>query len=153
MHLRAKILVARSSEIVWRYLGNPSNIPKWDRGVGSVRHDPNTSPGVGFELETFGRSDGSGSEAQRGRMAYRIAEANPVDGCIVQLTNSDGNARYFKSAEWHFSVDPDPRGVWIVCAVHFKLRLRYIFFAPVLFMMRGAIYRDLRGLKEAIENG
>lgn len=143
----------RSPEEVWSYLGNHANVPRWDRGVGRVRHNPATSPGVGFEFETFGKSDRSDSGSQRGRMAYRITETDPVTGCTVQLISSDGNARYFKQAKWRFKVDSAPQGAWITCVVNFKLRLQYLFLAPVFFMMRSAIHRDLEGLKRALENG
>ena len=152
MHLEAKILVRRTPEEVWSYLGNHSNVPEWDRGVGSVRHNPDTPQGVGFEFETLGKPDGSDSGAERGRMSYRITETDAVNGCTVQLTNSDGNARYFKQAEWRFKVDPDPQGAWITCAAHFKLRLQYIMLAPAFFMMRKAIHRDLESLKRVLEN-
>ena len=151
MHLQSSIVVSRTPEDVWAYLGNHENVPAWDRGVGSTRANPNTAPGVGFEFDTFRDSVGA-SEAERGRMSYRVAQTDPVNGCVVQLTNSDGNARYFRKAEWRFNVRPAADGALITCAAHFKLRFRYIFMGPVLFMMRRAIHRDLVSLKDVLES-
>lgn len=152
MHLETRILVRRKPEYVWSYLRDFSNVPAWDRGVGSVRHNPDTAPGVGFEFSTFGKESGSHSDAERRKMSYRVTETDPAKGCTLQLTNSDGNARYFKGAYWSFKVDQAPEGALVTCAVLFKLRLRYIFLAPVFFLMRGAIHRDLESLKRALEN-
>lgn len=146
MHLETRILVNRPPADVWAYLGDVSNVPKWDRGVESVRQISNHT-GAGLEFETFARSG-----PQRGRMAYRILEADPARGCTIALTNSDGNARYFKRAQWRFQVHPDAQGSCVTCVVDFKLRLRYFFLAPILMTMRRAIHRDLESLKAALEN-
>lgn len=151
MHLETRILVLRPPQEVWCYLSDYSNVPQWDRGVGSVCHNPETAPGIGFEFSTFGIPDKQGTDTNRGKMSYRVSKADLIDGATVQLTNSDGNARYFKQAEWRFKVDPAPEGAWITCAAHFTLRLRYIFLAPVFSMMRGAIHRDLVNLKRVLE--
>lgn len=152
MHLETRILVRRKPEDVWSYLSEHSNVPAWDRGVGSVRQNPDTEPGVGFEFSTFVTESGSDSKGERGKMSYRVTEADPVNGCTLQLTNSDGNARYFKGAKWRFRVDEAPEGALVTCAVLFKLRLKYMFLAPVFFLMRGAIHRDLESLKRVLEN-
>ncbi|MBN9614798.1 MAG: SRPBCC family protein [Acidobacteriales bacterium] len=152
MHLETIILVSRTPEEVWSYLSDYSNVPQWDRGVESVRHNPATAPGVGFEFSTFGIADKKGAGPERGKMSYRVSKADPVEGATVELTNSDGNARYFKRAEWRFKVDPAPEGAWITCAAHFTLRFRYIFLAPVFSMMKGAIQRDLESLKRVLES-
>jgi hypothetical protein len=152
MHLETRILVRRKPEDVWSYLGEYSNVPAWDRGVGSVRHNPDTATGVGFEFSTFKTESASDSNAERGKMSYRITEADAVNGYTFQLTNSDGNARYFKGAKWSFKVDKVPEGALVTCAVLFKLRLKYIFLAPVFFLMRGAIHHDLESLKRILEH-
>jgi len=151
VYLETRILVSRTPEEVWAYLSDYSKIPQWDRGVGSVYHSPETAPGIGFEFSTFGVVDKQGADTNRGKMSYRITKADPVEGATVQLTSSDGNARYFKQAEWRFKVDPAPEGAWITCAAHFTLRFRYIFLTPVFSMMRGAIHRDLESLKRVLE--
>jgi Polyketide cyclase / dehydrase and lipid transport len=153
MHLESKILVHRTPQEVWDYLGDYSNVPQWDRGVGSVRSHSETPPGVGFEFDTLGKPRKDDPEGQRDRMSYRISEANPTKGCTIQLTSSDGKARYFKKSEWHFRVDPSPEGASVICAVDFKLHLRYLLLAPFLFIMRKGIDRDLQSLKSALENG
>lgn len=154
MNLEAKIMVRRTPLEVWSYLGDVANVPKWDRGVKSVRCDnPEAVPGVGFEFSTLADAGGRDSSREYGKMSYRIAEADPVKGCKVQLTNSDGNARFFKQAEWRFKVDPAPEGAWVTCVANFTLRARYMLLAPMFLMMRGAIYRDLQVLKGVLENG
>jgi hypothetical protein len=153
MHLKSKIVVHRSPEQVWAYLCDHANVPNWDRGVASTRPNPDTAPGVGFEFDTFRDAAASGSEADRGRMSYRVTRTDPVEGCVVQLTSSDGNARYFRKAEWRFRVDPVPEGALVTCGAHFRLRFRYLLLAPVLFVMRHAIHRDLVSLKRVLENG
>lgn len=152
MRLDSTVVVHRSPEDVWVYLGDHNNVPAWDRGVESTRANPNTGPGVGFEFDTFRVGDGIGSEAERGRMSYRVTQMDRATGSVIKLINSDGNARYFKEAEWRFQVHPVPEGALIVCVVHFKLRFRYMLLAPILFAMRGAIHRDLLCLKDVLEN-
>jgi carbon monoxide dehydrogenase subunit G len=146
MHLETWIQVHRPPAAVWAYLGDISNVPKWDRGVESVRQTSNHTGG-GLEFETLARGG-----PQQGRMAYRIVDADPARGCTIVLTNSDGNARYFKQAQWRFQVHPVPQGSTVMCAVDFKLRRRYFFLAPILLGMRRAIHRDLESLKSALEN-
>jgi hypothetical protein len=63
-----------------------------------------------------------------------------------------GMPGYFKQAEWRFMVDRAPKGAWVSCAAHFKLRFKYIFLAPVFFTLQGAIHRDLESLKRILEN-
>jgi hypothetical protein len=84
-------------------------------------------------------------------MSHRITATDPVKVCVVQLTDSDGNARHFKQAEWRFMVDDSPEGAWVSYAAHFKLRFKLIFLAPVFFMMRGANHRDLESLERVLE--
>jgi len=152
VQLRARIQVRRTPQAVWKYLSDHGNIPAWDRGVGSVRENPETLPGVGFEFSTLGTNDRGGSDPEQAKMTYRIAEADPVNGCRVQLISTEGNARYFRNAEWIFNVLPDPEGALIICTVRFTLRIAYLFLAPVLFCARNAIFRDLTHLKKTLEN-
>ncbi len=151
MLLQSKILVRRSPQEVWAYMGDYANVPEWDRGVGAVRQNPGSPRGVGFEFDTLGRTTAKDATGESGKMSYRVAAADPAIGCTLQLTNSDGNARFFKQAEWRFTVDPAPDGAVVTCIADFQLRLRYLLLAPVLFLMRKQIDRDLRGLKQAIE--
>ena len=152
MQLRVRIQVRRTPPDVWKYLSDHRKVPAWDRGVGSVRENPETLPGVGFEFSTLGTDDRDGSDLERARMSYRITEADPVRGCRVQLISSEGNARYFRNAEWIFNVLPDREGALITCTARFSLRLGYLFLAPVLFCARNAIFRDLTRLKTVLEN-
>lgn len=89
-------------------------------------------------------------------MDYRITQTDPEAGCRVDLTSQDGNARYFKSAWWSLRVVDQSGSVSrrsrVECAVHFQLRTRYFWLAPILFVMRGAIRRDLLDLKRVLES-
>lgn len=109
MQLSSDILIERTPQQVWAFLGDPANVAKWDRGVASVEEKPSTSRGVGFEFDTLAHDQRNLSD--RGRMSYRIRELDTVHGiCVVELTSTTGNARFFKSAAWHFQVRPEGTG-------------------------------------------
>ena len=149
MRLQAEIIVRRAPDDVAAFLGDVRNIPSWDRGVAAIRTAPDAKPGVGFAFETLGHPGSSGG-AEDGRMGYEVSAVGP-DGAIVRLTTTTGNARYFKDAAWHFRLDPVPEGTRVSCAAVFTLRLRYLFLAPVLYLMRRAIRDDLERLRRALE--
>ena len=149
MRLESTIIIHRRPEEVGRFLSDIANIEKWDRGVGSSRAISG-SPGVGFEFETLGRSDGLFANPEKARMAYRIVQVEP-DGCTVALTNSAGNARFFKTAQWQFRLSPAPEGSLLTCFADFTFRLRYIFLAPIFYLKRRAIQMDLKALKQTLE--
>ncbi len=151
MHLESSVFVHRPPEEIWAYLGDVSNVAAWDRGVSRTESSSATPAGVGFEFDTFAHPRGRSGDGAWGKMSYRIAETDPVRGCTVHLTSSDGNARYFKSAEWRFRVEAEPGGSRIFCAAVFSLKLRYLILAPVFITMRKAIRNDLEQLKKAIE--
>ena len=151
MQLTAQIQVRRTPADVWAFLGDPANVPAWDRGVGSVVNNPDTPPGVGLEFSTLGKENRRGITPEDAKMSYRITQADPVEGCRIQLTSTDGNARFFKNAEWIFKVRPDAGGCVVLCTARFSLRLPYLFLAPVLFLKRNAILTDLTFLKKALE--
>ena len=153
MDLESSVYVQRNPEAVWAYLGDIANVSKWDRGVARVQPTSSVSPGVGFEFDTLAYSGPKDSDGNKGKMSYRIAEADPVRGCTVQLTSSGGNARFFKTAEWRFRVEPAVGGAQVFCVAHFKLRFPYVFLAPVFYGMNRAIRSDLDRLKLALENG
>ena len=51
MRLECTIVIHRKAEEVWRFLAEPSNLAKWDRGVAAVEaKDANAPAGVGFEF-------------------------------------------------------------------------------------------------------
>jgi len=147
MRLRAEVIVRRTPAEVAAFLGDVRNIPVWDRGVAGVRVPADATPGVGFAFETLGHA---GSGAGDGRMAYEVSALGP-EGSTVRLTSTTGNARYFKDAAWHIRLDPVPAGTRVTCAAQFTLRLRYLFLAPVLYLMRHAIRDDLERLRRVIE--
>lgn len=151
MRLKSTIIIHRRPDEVGRFLSDIGNVEKWDRGVGSSRAISG-SPGVGFQFETLGRSDSGFASPEQARMEYRIVEVEP-DRCIVALTSSTGNARFFKNAHWEFRLSPVPEGSLLTCCANFTLRLRYMFLAPVLYLNRRAIQMDLHALKQHLEEG
>ena len=55
VRLQSRIIISRSAEQVWEFLGELSNIPQWDRGVAGVK-SPSPGPmGVGSTFSTFAR--------------------------------------------------------------------------------------------------
>ena len=151
MQLESSVLVRRSPEDVWAYLGDVSNVAAWDRGVSRSEPAPCTPSGVGFEFDTFAHSRDNSNDGSWGKMSYRIADIDPIRGCTVQLTSTTGNARYFKSAEWRFRVEPEQNGSRIFCAAVFQLKARYLLLAPIFLAMRRAIRADLEQLKARLE--
>lgn len=115
MDLESSVYVQRNPEAVWAYLGDIANVSEWDRGVARTQQTSPVPPGVGFEFDTLAYSGPKDSDGNRGKMSYRIAEADPVRGCTVQLTSSDGNARFFKNAEWRFRIEPAAGGSGFLC--------------------------------------
>lgn len=150
MHLESSILIERPPEDVGRFLSEVSNIPAWDRGVADVRRRSEAPMGAGAEFDTIAHDGPKDAEGSRGRMSYRIAETGE-NYCKVQLTSSDGNARFFKDASWTFRLRPAEQGTLLECSVDFVLRLRYIVLAPMFLAMRVAITKDLRRLKAVLE--
>jgi hypothetical protein len=151
MRLESKILVCRSPERIWAFLGDPANVSKWDRGVSEVvAKDGLASQGAGIEFDTLADPSKRGLK-DRGRMSYRVEDVDPAGYCTVRLTSTEGNARFFKEAEWRFHVEAALEGAWVHCAAVFTLRWQYLFMAPVLYAARKAILIDLKLLKEAIE--
>ena len=150
MQLSSRIIIERTPQQVWAFLGDPANVSKWDRGVAAVEESASTSRGVGFEFDTIAHDRFSLPE--KGRMSYRISEVDPEAGrCVVELTSRTGNARFFKRAAWQFDVAGDDGGSILTCTATFKLRSRYLFLAPVLYLKRKAILLDITLLKRAVE--
>src|SRR5262245_19704745 len=150
MRLRAEAIVRRTPAEVAAFLGDVRNIPSWDRGVRAVRTAPDPQPGVGFAFETLGHP-GSAVGADAGRMAYEVSEVGP-EGSTLRLTSTSGNARYFKNAAWHTRLDPVPEGTRVTCVAEFTLHRRYLFLAPVLYLMRRGIRADLERLRRVLES-
>src|ERR1700761_5805983 len=106
MYLEQSIVIHRTPDEVWKFLGSVDNVAKWDRGVGrSVTTPASDGNPVGVEFDTFIEEGGS----DRGKMSYRIADVEP-DSCTVQLISNDGNARFFKQASWKFKTQSHPDG-------------------------------------------
>jgi len=136
---------------VWAYLGKVENIAAWDRGVARAAVTSDASAGAALEFDTYARARGDDATGAWGKMSYRVAPADSSGESRVRLTSSTGNARFFRSAEWRFRVEPVPEGSRVFCTAEFILRRRYFFLAPVLRLMTSAIRRDLRLLKQKLE--
>lgn len=151
MQLISDILIACTPQQVWAFLGDPANVANWDRGVARVEENASTQRGVGYEFETVAHDRFKLSD--QGRMSYRIKEIDAENRrCVVELTSSTGNARFFRRAEWRFDVCGEGEGTRLTCTAAFELRRRYLFLAPVLFLKRNAILLDLTLLKSAVES-
>lgn len=153
MLLESSIVIHRPPDVVSAFLADPSKVSEWDRGVSRTEVNSTSAVGVGFEFDTLAHARGGDEQGEWGRMSYRIKEIDPIRGCTVELTSSQGNARFFKSAEWRFRVEAVPEGSRVYCEADFKVRRRYFFFAAILLFMKGAIHRDLEGLKRRVESG
>ena len=154
VRLESSIAIHRPPEIVWAFLGDVSNLPKWDRGVARAVKAQQTAmaPGEGYEFHTETHCGSPGNASDNGRMAYRVASVDAeAQQCIVDLTSRTGNARFFRRAQWIFQVTPTLSGSRVTCAVEFTLRRAYFFMAPLLWFTRGAIHSDLESLKRVIE--
>jgi hypothetical protein len=151
VQLHSSILIHRTPEQVWSFLGDPANVPKWDRGVAGVEENQSQPIGVGYEFKTVAHDRLNLSD--QGRMTYRIKESNPAAGrCIVELASTTGNARFFKTAEWRFDVRAASEGSALKCTAAFTLRWNYLFLGPMLYLGRKQIMIDLECLKQAIES-
>jgi len=92
----------RPQEDVWRFLADPSNLPRWDKSVAEVEVNETTPPGVGFAFTTVGYP---GSGPDRGRMTYRVTQADlEARDCRAELISRTGNARFMAplsgASEW-----------------------------------------------------
>src|SRR5580692_9612222 len=67
MRLESRIFVARAPEVVGRWLGDVSNVAKWDRGVGDARVTSGGAMKVGTEFETVGLPGARDGAGLRGR--------------------------------------------------------------------------------------
>ena len=151
MRLDTSIHIRRSPQDVSIYLGDVSNVAAWDRGVSRTEASPDTPTGVGFEFETYAHPRGHSRDGAWGKMSCRISDIDPVRGCTIQLTSTTGNARYFKSAEWRFRVEPEREGSRVFCTALFQLKGRYLVLAPILLSMKRTIRTDLEQLKAKLE--
>ena len=138
MHLQSHITVPQDIEHVSKFFFEPSNLPKWDRSVASVVPTSSVA-GVGSSFDTIAPSGM--------KMSYRVTELEYGRSTKIALSNS----KMFKKALWHFQFDPESKGTKITCHVYFKLRAGYFLLAPILYLNRNALFRDLTFLKDALE--
>lgn len=153
MVLETSVAIQRPPDEVWAFLGDVHNVSLWDRGVAAIDTPGTTAPGVGFEFDTLARSPRTANDKNWGRMSYRITDIDPVRGCTIQLTSKTGNARFFRTAEWRFRVEADPRGSRVFCTATFRFRFPYHALGPIFYFMKSAIRRDLESLRDQLESG
>lgn len=151
MHLESRVVISRTPEQVWSFLGDISNLAKWDRGVAEVRQTSSGPMEVGSTFDTLAYPRKSKDRQERGRMSYRLIEVEPDHHFAVALIDSTGNARFFKKAQWRMMVEHATEGAQVSCSVDFALRFRYFILAPILYAMRRAILIDLGHLKRKLE--
>ncbi len=160
MRLESTIAIRRPPEVVWAFLCDLSNLPKWDRGVARaietsapprVASTP-VAKGVGLEFDTEAHAS-PGNARDNGKMSYRVSTVDPnAQRCTIDLVSTTGNARFFRRAQWIFQVTPTLSGSRVSCAVDFAVRPAYFFMAPLLWLNRRAIALDLASLKRVLES-
>src|ERR1700760_1937662 len=123
LKLESQVFVARSPEVVGRYLGDVSNVAKWDRGVGDARMTSTGSMKVGAEFETVGLPGARDGAGTQGRMGYRVTEAEG-NRSVVELTSRGGSGRFFRRATWEFRIEKAEGGSIVICVADFEVRWR-----------------------------
>jgi hypothetical protein len=137
------IVVRRSLESVGAFLEDPRNLVKWDRSVARVVPSEGLM-GLGYTFDTIGPS----SRAEGKRSCYRIVEFQPNRLGRAELVNPGP----FKSATWLMRVESAAEGTTVTCGIELAFSWRSLVLAPVLWLSRGALMRDLVFLKQAIES-
>lgn len=145
MKLEGKIFVNKSEEEVWNFFNDINTLAKWDHSVEKVEvtsYDEQNI--VGSTFDTIGPS----SHGKPGlKTSYKIIAVDPGKSVDAMVTYSN----MFKEASWKQSTEETTTGTIITISVTFKLRTRYFFFYPIIYLRKSAIDRDLGFLKEEIE--
>ncbi len=138
MHLHSQIVVPQSIEVVTGFFYAPSSLAKWDRSVKDMIPGEVLPNGAGATFETIAPSGM--------KMRYQVVEFNSANSVKIKLLES----KMFRDAIWHFEFEKVGDGTRIVCHIYYSLKPLYWFLAPVLFLNKGALLRDLRFLSDAI---
>jgi len=145
MHLETNIIVPQSTEQVWELFNDPYFLVKWDRSVEQIiPTSKNPAGAVGFTFDTIAPLKKGQKKALR--MSYRIVEFIPDYQTKIQLENSP----IFNEAIWTMRIEPATNGTLITCLVDLRVKLKYFFMVPVLYLSKKAILTDLHYLKRAI---
>ncbi len=145
MHLETNIIVPQSAEQVWALFDDPYFLVKWDRSVEQIIPTSKIPTGtVGFTFDTIAPLKKGQKKALR--MSYRIIEFVPDYQTKIQLENSP----IFNEAIWTMRIEPATDGTLITCLVDLRVKLKYFFMVPVLYLSRKAILTDLHYLKQVI---
>ena len=146
MHLESHIVVPQTTKQVWDLFNDPYFLVKWDRSVEQIiPTSENPAGAVGFTFDTIAPL--KKGQKKPLKMSYRITEFIPDYQAKIQLEKSN----MFKEAIWTMRVEPAVSGTLITCLVDLKIKLKYFFMAPILYIWRKAIYVDLQYLKKAID--
>ena len=137
MHLQSEIVVPQDIEQVNEFFYEPSSLAKWDRSVKEMIPTGNET-----NEPTFDTIAPSGM-----KMSYKVIELVYGKSCKIELLGS----KMFKNAIWEFVFDAVEKGTRITCHITYKLRPLYYFLAPVLYFTRGALLRDLKFLRDALD--
>jgi hypothetical protein len=146
MHLESQIIVNQSPQQVWNLFEDPYFLVKWDRSVEQIiPTSQNPAGAVGFTFDSIApRKRG---QKQGLRMSYRIIEHIPDYQTKIALEKSN----MFEEAVWTMRIEPAMNGALITCLVDLKVKLKYFFMRPLLYIYRQAILTDLVILKGVIE--
>jgi hypothetical protein len=145
MHLESHIIVKETSKQVWDLFNNPYFLVKWDRSVEQIIPTSVKPTGaVGFTFDTIAPKKRGQKEGLR--MSYRIIEHIPDYQTKIQLEQSN----MFKEAIWTMRVEPMISGTLITCLADLKVKPKYFFMVPVLYLNKKALLTDLEYLKKAI---
>ena len=80
-------------------------------------------------------------------MSYLIKEYERGQHHSITLVNDP----MFKVANWIMNYTPSGESTIIKMLIEFKLRPKFLFLNPIIFLMRKALLGDLTYLKAAIE--
>jgi len=146
MHLESNIIVNQSTQQVWDLFEDPYFLVKWDRSVEQIIPTSQSPAGaVGFTFDTIApRKPG---QKQGLRMSYRIIEHIPDYQTKIALERSN----MFKEAIWTMRIEPAMNGSLITCLVDLKVKFKYFFMRPLIYIYRKGILTDLKILKGVIE--
>ena len=81
------------------------------------------------------------------KTSYEVITYIPTKSSDAKVTHSN----LFKQAVWKNKTEKGTNGTFITISVDFSLKHRFKLLYPIIYLRKGAIDRDMRFLKEAIE--
>ena len=145
MHLESTILVNKSEEQVWEFLNDITNLARWDHSVEKViiTSGDKKNP-IGLTFDTIGPAKPGKTGL---KTSYEVITYIPTKSSDAKVTHSN----LFKQAVWKNKTEKGTNGTFITISVDFSLKHRFKLLYPIIYLRKGAIDRDMRFLKEAIE--